>query len=765
MFIKSLHIDSFGGLSDRDFDLSRGLNIIEGNNESGKSTLLSFIKFMLYGAQTKAQDGFSVPERKLFISWRDGRAAGNMLLLLEGKEYRIERELVLTARTDSADNIRETFREHIAVIRVEDGSTVFSGKSPGEEFFGVPESVFTSTALVGQVSGTYVNGSNISSSIENLLFSADESVNTEKAIAKFEDARRKLLHKSRRGGDIYELECERSALRTKISETRAAAGEMRALENTADDCRIKLRKNAERSAELERLYVAGEAFSASKRFDIVHAHEKKLADINERLANLTGGDEKDEEALINLRARTKDYKATQENAAAASAKLENLSRGSISTESDEYVKEIYRMGGRDAAEYEFERHTKKSKSLLAVGVVSLIFSVLGAGLGAAAYFVSRTIAYGILALALLFLAVSITAFISRSRHKRYVKRALGKVGAGRPQEYSDGLDTLFELERIKEQQRSDVSEAKMSLEYARERMNDAAKALAGVLASAGISAEDYSPERLAAAEKELEEKIGERKSLLTDLERHSAALETAREQIKDYDEEEIRQTLRDADTDALSKVNPTALRREREFIISSTAALNEKLSETEKQLASLSAVNGDPSEMIRRAEELDRKIEELSVRHDAYTLASEMLTRAGENLRTGLSPKLNSAACELMGELSGGKYRNLGVDPELSMSVFSGGMTRETDYLSSGTRDLTYIALRLSLMELLYQNEMPPVFFDESFARLDDDRLSYALGLLDRMAREKNRQVLIFTCQKREALLAREGSANKITLS
>ena len=166
-----------------------------------------------------------------------------------------------------------------------------------------------------------------------------------------------------------------------------------------------------------------------------------------------------------------------------------------------------------------------------------------------------------------------------------------------------------------------------------------------------------------------------------------------------------------------------------------------------------------------QAEELDRKIEELSVRHDAYTLASEMLTRAGENLRTGLSPKLNSAACELMGELSGGKYRNLGVDPELSMTVFSGGMTRETDYLSSGTRDLTYIALRLSLMELLYQNEMPPVFFDESFARLDDDRLSYALGLLDRMSREKNRQVLIFTCQKREALLAREGSANKITLS
>ena len=51
MFIKSIHIDSFGGLSGKDFDFSRALNIIEGNNESGKSTLLSFIKFILYGAQ------------------------------------------------------------------------------------------------------------------------------------------------------------------------------------------------------------------------------------------------------------------------------------------------------------------------------------------------------------------------------------------------------------------------------------------------------------------------------------------------------------------------------------------------------------------------------------------------------------------------------------------------------------------------------------------------------------------------------------------
>ena len=38
MIIKSLHIISFGGLKNRDIDLSRGVNVIDGANESGKSS-------------------------------------------------------------------------------------------------------------------------------------------------------------------------------------------------------------------------------------------------------------------------------------------------------------------------------------------------------------------------------------------------------------------------------------------------------------------------------------------------------------------------------------------------------------------------------------------------------------------------------------------------------------------------------------------------------------------------------------------------------
>ncbi|MGN1082941.1 MAG: ATP-binding protein, partial [Candidatus Avispirillum sp.] len=49
MYIKKIHIDSFGPLRDKELELCDGLNIIEGENESGKSTVAMFIKFMLYG--------------------------------------------------------------------------------------------------------------------------------------------------------------------------------------------------------------------------------------------------------------------------------------------------------------------------------------------------------------------------------------------------------------------------------------------------------------------------------------------------------------------------------------------------------------------------------------------------------------------------------------------------------------------------------------------------------------------------------------------
>ena len=49
MIIKKINVKSFGKLKNKEIELKDGLNIIYGENESGKSTTMAFIKSMLFG--------------------------------------------------------------------------------------------------------------------------------------------------------------------------------------------------------------------------------------------------------------------------------------------------------------------------------------------------------------------------------------------------------------------------------------------------------------------------------------------------------------------------------------------------------------------------------------------------------------------------------------------------------------------------------------------------------------------------------------------
>src|ERR1035437_2191344 len=50
MIVNEIHVDGFGILHDRSFlDLEPGINVIVGENEAGKTTLLRFLRFTLFG--------------------------------------------------------------------------------------------------------------------------------------------------------------------------------------------------------------------------------------------------------------------------------------------------------------------------------------------------------------------------------------------------------------------------------------------------------------------------------------------------------------------------------------------------------------------------------------------------------------------------------------------------------------------------------------------------------------------------------------------
>ena len=66
MQIKKIHISNFGKLHEMQMDFSEGLNVINGENGWGKSTLAAFLKAMLYGMDVTTKRSLLENERRRY---------------------------------------------------------------------------------------------------------------------------------------------------------------------------------------------------------------------------------------------------------------------------------------------------------------------------------------------------------------------------------------------------------------------------------------------------------------------------------------------------------------------------------------------------------------------------------------------------------------------------------------------------------------------------------------------------------------------------
>ena len=145
MIIHRIHIKSFGAIENTTMDFSDSINVIEGPNESGKSTIAAFIKYMLYGFV--GEDGKdALSEREKRVSWRTGRAEGSMTVTAAGKQYLITRS---TVRTENFPRV--AYKEECSITDMETGSPVFGKVPAGQRFFGVWSDLFDNTAFIGQI--------------------------------------------------------------------------------------------------------------------------------------------------------------------------------------------------------------------------------------------------------------------------------------------------------------------------------------------------------------------------------------------------------------------------------------------------------------------------------------------------------------------------------------------------------------------------------------------------------------------------------------
>ena len=775
MYIKHLKIEAFGVLRDREVELSDGLNIIEGANESGKSALAMFIKFMLYGLSGKSTGG-ELSERRRYVNWETGTAAGSMTVCGEDGEYRIERHLSASLADDGVRQ-RETVRETVRIIDTALGTPVHRGEIPGEVIFRVPEAIFMNTVFVRQIDGARPSGESILTSIENLLFTANENVSTKKAMDRLDAARKQILHKNGGGGELHARKEERSSVAANL---RVAQEQIRALlneENELTESQAKCETLREKIRHQKLVCEYGEINLLRRRFDTAIAGNQKLTAMREELN--TRNEDGVDRAFV---ARVKESAARIAEQSAALSQMREASvivQDKHTTASDKHRR----------AEEEIGTATTRADSLmgrmriaLAAGLTLILFAIL-AGLGGWLLYNYKISLFTIpLAGAGVLLALAILSFVIRGRAGKKLQELLTEWDAPDVESLPDAIATAIgvqgDLEMLTGEFRqlsrasSDMADARRA--EAKNGFALASQVLSDLQIPEETDEEAYvtaAAEALALTVKQAEEICAEREEMQRAIDTLSGRLSVLQEQLNGVNEEEIRrifaQNLRTPEGKIASGLDAARLEEAKRVLAQLQNALREeelRFHALETKVAASRAVSISPAELAGRLAELDEQIELLTIRHEAYCLAMETLQKASDTMRAGVLPKVVAQACASANRISGGAFEAIGVDHGLSMTFTRNGMTREVEYLSEGTKDIAYISLRRALTGALFGDTQPPLIYDESFARVDETRLSRVLRMLNASGGDGSQSIML-TCRRLEAELAENnGGANVIRL-
>ncbi|MDD3402326.1 MAG: AAA family ATPase [Hespellia sp.] len=151
------------------------------------------------------------------------------------------------------------------------------------------------------------------------------------------------------------------------------------------------------------------------------------------------------------------------------------------------------------------------------------------------------------------------------------------------------------------------------------------------------------------------------------------------------------------------------------------------------------------SERLEELEASGFEVTQTDKKKQAIVLAQETIAQLSSEIVKGFGSTLNEKASEIISAITDGKYEKLYIDEKLNMFLLTREKRIPIERLSRGTIEQIYFALRMAAVDVLYEEDFP-VILDDTFVYYDEERLRCVLTWL----RSQKRQVVLFTCQKRE---------------
>ena len=224
---------------------------------------------------------------------------------------------------------------------------------------------------------------------------------------------------------------------------------------------------------------------------------------------------------------------------------------------------------------------------------------------------------------------------------------------------------------------------------------------------------------------------------------HIRELELRRNEQNNLDD----RMLSDLDFSSSGSNEAAAASREQSLIRESLIIARESAASSRGRLDAV----GDPLVIESQLLAARDRLTELEEQYDALSLAIDVLKDANTEIQNRFSPRIGRRATEFMSRLTGGRYDELTIDRQMAAKARLTGdvSSRESAFLSAGALDQMYFALRLAMCELALSDMACPMILDDALVNFDDERMALALDLLLELS--ETRQILLFTCHKREA--------------
>lgn len=757
MIIEKIVIKSFGRLTDMTLEFSEKVNVIEGENEAGKSTIAAFIRYMLYGFTDS--DGEGLDERRKRINWDTRTASGSMYVRVGGKRYVISRS---TTPTD--DSERTTYREESSIVDTETGAPAFGKLPAGEVFFGIDAELFDNTAFIGQIGDSSIDEDSVKQSIENIIFSGSEKINKERAESKISEKMEALLHEGGAGGAIVDLAYKEQALEEKLEACNS--DNKLILEKEAELYKIRERR-AEAEEKQTKLHELDSSYNNAmliQTFDQLHLLEQECEEKTEFYnkyieENTREGFCPDDKYLTDLLVARKGVNEAY-HALGDAQDSYNAQKAAIGITHE--IENAIERAGELGGEAEI---TARATSLWKQGIRNIVFSVilgilaLASGIFEIAAGGNPDMQIGIVVAAIVGIAsLGLLVFLIFSiiKSNKELAALQTEFGTNSYEDLKGKIAIIAEARNKRDAMALATENARLAVIKARERYEQAKKELTAIILRWG---EEPPASELGDFLDRLEGKVRfflqKKNELLDEKTNIEITVREIRRNLADKSEIDVRAQVSPLMRKALAGFN-------HDEIITGIAEAKARVAEedrlafdVENELTLLKSRAGDPSEYYSRIESIAARREDMQHKHKAYFIALNAIRNATANLRGEISPRLGEYATHLMEVMTDKKYTSFDVSDGLKVNfVGPDGQSKSIDFLSGGTRDMAYIAVRAALIDMLY-SEKPPVCFDESFAHQDNNRAKAMMKAIGKLA-DEGCQSFIFTCRGREAALANE---------